>query len=97
MPSTQAVEPSPSHNRDGSEKVRTFDKRTHRHKPFSRQRFVSACGYGTVNYAILSKYELLRATARRQIGTGLFFVQTFVDFALSLPGHSLEVCLSPRP
>ena len=41
MPSTQAVAPSPSHNRDGSEKVRTFDKRTHRHKPFDRQRFVS--------------------------------------------------------
>ena len=28
MSSTQAVVPSPSHNRDGSEKVRTFDKRT---------------------------------------------------------------------
>ena len=41
MPSTQAVAPSPSHNRDGSEKVRTFDKRTHRHKPFDLQRFVS--------------------------------------------------------
>ena len=26
-----------------------------------------------------------------------FFVQTFVDFALSLPGHSLWVCLHPRP
>ena len=33
MPWMQAVAPSPSHNRDGSEKVRTFDKRTHRHKP----------------------------------------------------------------
>ena len=43
MPSTQAVEPSPGHSRDidGSEKVRTFDKRTHRHKLFDRQRFVS--------------------------------------------------------
>ena len=40
MPSTQAVAPSSSHNRDGSE-VRTFDKRTHRHKPFDRQRSVS--------------------------------------------------------
>ena len=40
-PLTQAVAPSPSHNRDGSEKVRTFDKRTHHHKPFDRQRFVS--------------------------------------------------------
>ena len=38
-----AVGPSPSHNRDGSEKVQTFDKRTHRQKPFDRQRqrFVS--------------------------------------------------------
>ena len=41
MPSTQAVEPSPSHNRDGCEKVRTFVKRTHRHKHFDRQSFVS--------------------------------------------------------
>ena len=41
MLSPQAVAQSPSHNRDGSEKVRTFDKRTHRHKPFDRQRFVS--------------------------------------------------------
>ena len=42
MPSMEAVAPSPSHNRDGSEKVRTFDKRTHRHKPlsFDRQRFM---------------------------------------------------------
>ena len=39
--STQVVAQSPSHNRDGSEKVRTFDKRTHRHKPFDRQGFVS--------------------------------------------------------
>ena len=57
------------------------------------------------NLYILSKYELVQASARRQlasarrqlasarrqIGTGLFFffVQTFVDFALSLPRHSL--------
>ena len=41
MPSTQAAAPSPSHNRHGSEKMRTFDKRTHHHKPFVRQRFVS--------------------------------------------------------
>ena len=41
MPSTKAVTPTPSYNRDSSEKVRTFDRRTHRHKPFDRQRFVS--------------------------------------------------------
>ena len=41
MHSTQAVALSPGFSRDGSEKVRTFDKRTHRHKPFDRQRFVS--------------------------------------------------------
>ena len=31
MPWMQPGAPSPSYNRDGSEKVRTFDKRTHRH------------------------------------------------------------------
>ena len=41
MPWMQAVAPSPSYNRDGSETVRTFNKRTHRHKPFDLQRFVS--------------------------------------------------------
>ena len=43
MPLTQAVAPSPSHNRRGSEKakVRPFDQGTHRHKPFDRQRFLS--------------------------------------------------------
>ena len=38
MPWMQAVAPSPSYNRDGSEKVRTFDKRTHRHKPCDIQK-----------------------------------------------------------
>ena len=41
MPSTKAAAPRLSHNRDGSEKVRKLDKRTHRHKPFDRQRFAS--------------------------------------------------------
>ena len=41
MPSTQAVAPSPGHSRDGSEKVRTFDKRAHRRSLFDHQRFVS--------------------------------------------------------
>ena len=41
MPWMQAVAPSPSYNRDGSENVRTFDKKTHRHKSFDLQRFVS--------------------------------------------------------
>ena len=41
MPSTQPVTPSPSRNRDGSDKVRRFDKSTHRHKPFDCQRIVS--------------------------------------------------------
>ena len=41
MSSMQVVEQSPGHTRDGSEKVRTFDKRTLRHKLFDRQRFVS--------------------------------------------------------
>ena len=66
----------------------------------------ASCGYGTLNCAILLKYELLRAIARRQFVSCVlvailepvfFFVQTFVDFALSLPGHSLWVCLHPGP
>ena len=80
MPSTQVVAPSARHNRDGSEKVRTFDKRTHRHKPFDRQRFVSVLWLRHAQLRELPKYELLRASARpqfasarRQIGTGLFF------------------------
>ena len=96
MPSMQAVAPSPSHNRDGSEKVRTFDKRTHRHKPLDLQDAWASCGYDTLNCAILSKYELLRASARRQfasarrqIGTGLFFRSNFCwfrsNFAWALP------------
>ena len=40
-PSPQAVAPSPSHNRDSSEKVWMFEKRTQHHKPFDRQWFVS--------------------------------------------------------
>ena len=40
-PWMQALAPSPSYNRDGSEKVRTFDKRTPRHKPFDLQRFLN--------------------------------------------------------
>ena len=39
---TLAKASSPSHNRDGNKKARTFDKRTHHHKDFDRQRFVSA-------------------------------------------------------
>ena len=39
--SMQAEAPSPSHNRNGSEKMRTFDKSTHHQKPFDRRRFVS--------------------------------------------------------
>ena len=41
MPSMEAVAPSPSHNKDGREKVRTVDKRFHRHKPFNQQGFIS--------------------------------------------------------
>ena len=53
----------------------------------------ASCGYDTLNCAILSKYELLRASARRQvasarrqIGTGLFF--SFKPLSISL-----QVCL----
>ena len=49
----------------------------------------ASCGYDTLNCAILSKYELLRASdrrqfasARRQIGTGLFFSFKLLSISL---------------
>ena len=98
MPLMQAVAPSPSHNRDGSEKVRTFDKRTHRHKPFDLQRFVSVLW---LRHALLRDlvevWALTGKCSPPDRNRSIFFVQTFVDFALSLPGHSLWVCLRPGP
>ena len=65
----------------------------------------ASCGYAKLNCVILSKYELLRASACRQftsarcqIETGLFFRSNLCPiFAQSLPGHSLGVCLPPGP
>ena len=96
IPSTQAVTPIPSHDRDGSEKVRTFDEETIATNPSIAKDSWASCGYATLNCTILSKYELLRvgarrqfASARRQIGNGLFFRSNLCPFcskfALALP------------
>ena len=101
MPSTQAVAPSRSHNRDGSEKVRTFGKRPHRHKPFDRQRFVSVLQlwlrHTQLRNLLSVCIELLRSSARRQfagarcqIRTGLYFFGSILcrfcsKFAWALP------------
>ena len=105
MPWMQAVAPSPSNKRDGSEKVRTFDKRTHRHKPFDLQRFVSVLWLRHAQLHDLAEvWDLtgecsppVRECSPPDRNRPIFFVQTFVDFALSLPGHSLWVCLRPGP
>ena len=81
----------------GHEKARTLYKRTHRHKPFDHQRFLSGLWLRHAQLrAILSKYEVLQASARASSRVladrselVYIFVQTFVDFPLSLPGHSL--------
>ena len=95
MPSTQAVTRSPSHNSDGSEKVQAFDKEPITTKPSTSKDSLACSGYATINCAILSKYELLRAnargqlasahrqlaSARRQVGTGL--VSSFKPLLIS--------------
>ena len=86
MPSTQAIPPSPGHNSEGSEKVRTFDKEAIATNRLIAKDSLASCGYATFNCPILSKYELLRASARRQIETGLFF--SFKPLSISL-----RVCL----
>ena len=98
MPSTQAVAPSPGHNRDGSEKVWTFDKRTHRHKPFDRQRFVSVLWLPHAQLRDLVEVWALTGECWPPVrecpppdrNRSIFFVQTFVNFALSLPGSPFE-------
>ena len=88
MPSTQVVAPSPSDNRDGSEKVRAFDKRTHRHKPFDHQRFVSVLR--CIRHAQLRDLvEVWALTAEcsppacecspPDRNRSIFFIQIFVD------------------
>ena len=105
MPWMQALAPSPSYNRDGSEKVRTFDKRTHRHKPFDLQRFVSVLWFRHAQLRDLVEVWALTGECSPPVrecsppdrNRPIFFVQTFVDFALSWPRHSLWVCLRPGP
>ena len=105
MPWMQAVAPSPSYNRDGSDKVRTFDKRAHRHKPFDLQRFVSVLWFQHAQLRDLVEVWALTGECSPPVrecsppdrNRAIFFVQTLVDFALSLPRHSLWVCLRPGP
>ena len=94
MPSTQAVLPSPSHNRDGSEKVQK--KRTHCHKPFDHQRFVSMlwlCHAQLCDlmhkWALMGSARSRLANARHKIGNGPFFRSNLCrfcsEFAQALP------------
>ena len=78
MHSTQVVAPSPSHNRDGSVEVRT--KEPIATNPSMSKDPWASCAYDMLNCAILWKYELLRASAHRQIGTGLFFRSNLCRF-----------------
>ena len=90
MPSTLAVAPTPSQKRDAIEKVRMFDIDPITTNPSIAEDSCASCGYVMLPCAIFSKFELLRRSARGQIETSLLFsVQTFVDFAPSLCGHSL--------
>ena len=105
MPWMKAATPSPSHNRDGTEKVRTFDKRTHRHELSDLQRFVSVLWLRHAQLRDLVEVWALTGECSPPVrecsppdrNRPIFFVQTFVDFALSLPVHSLWVCLRPGP
>ena len=70
----------------------------------------ASCGYATLNSCrsmssygrvLAASWRVFAASSRmlaaRSEPVYFFFVQTFVDFALSLPGHSLWVCLQPTP
>ena len=104
---TQAVAPSPGQSRDSSEKVRTFDERTHRHKPFARERFVSVLWLCQAHDQLRDLVEVwaLMGMCSPPVRDWLppdrnglfFFFQTFVDFALSLPGNSIWICLHLGP
>ena len=133
-----STKPEPQQRR--SEKVRTFAKRTHHHKPFDHQRFVSVLWLHHTQLRDLVEVWALTDECSPPVGEcsppvrecsppvrecsppvrgcsppvrecsppvrrcsspdrnrSIFFVQTFVDFALNLPGHSLWACLQPRP
>ena len=93
MPLMQAVAPSPSHNRDRREKVRTFDKRIHRHKPFDLQRFVSVLWLRQAQLRDLVEVWALTGECSPPVCESSptdqnrlsFFVQTFVNFDFSPP------------
>ena len=98
MPSTQAIPPSPGHNRDGSEKVRTFDKEAIATNRLIAKDSLASCGCATFNCPYL--VEVWAPTGEcspPDHNRSIFFAQTFVDFALSLLGHSLWVFLHPGP
>ena len=87
IPSMHAVAPSPSHKRDGSEKVRTFDKSTHRHKilrtPKIRERLVVTTR-STRSCRSMSSYGRVLATGLRVLAArsepAYFFLSNFCRF-----------------
>ena len=92
----------PSHNRYGREKVGALAIRTHRHKPFDRQRFVSVLWlrhaqllhlvgvWGLKGECSPPVCECLPADGNRSI----FFLSISLEV---FPLHSLWVCLHLRP
>ena len=82
-----------------------FDKRTHRRKPFDRQRFVSVLWLHHAQLRDLVEVWALtggclppvRECSPPDRNCSFFFVQTCLDFAQSLPGHSLWDGLPPGP
>ena len=107
MPSTQAVAPSASHHwpeRRQWEGVNVRQKnpspQTLR-SPKIRERLVVTARSTARSFRSMSSYGRVLAASSRVLAARsepvFFFIQTFVDFALSLPGHSLWACLRPGP
>ena len=107
MPSTQAVAPSLSHatTETGVRRCEHWTKEpiAANRKPFGRQRFVSVLWLHHAQLRDLVEVWALTGECSSPVrgysppdwNRSIFFVQTFVDFALSLPWHSLSVCLHP--
>ena len=75
--------PRPNHNRDSSEKVRRCSTK----EPITTNTSIAedSCasyGHATLNCAILSKHELSRPSAHRQIETGLYFPFKLLSISL---------------
>ena len=69
--------------------------------PKIRERLVVTARSSARSCRSLSSFGRLLAASSRVLAARsepvYFFVQTFVEFALSLPGHSVGVCLHPGP